>query len=171
MVTRRRRIIGVMGPGAGASAADEEVAFALGAAIANRGWTTLCGGRAAGVMDAVCRGAKSRGGLTLGILPDGGDGPDVSPYLDIVVRTGMGNARNAINVLSSDRIVAIGMGPGTASEIALALKLGKPVVLLNLTVAGAAFWKEVASGRVHTPADVEEAIALLASFEQGDPRP
>ena len=82
-------------------------------------------------MAAACAGAKQiPGSVTLGILPgaSGGEGPDV----DIAVFTGMGEARNAINVLTSDVIVACGVeGPGTVSEIALALKAEKPVILLG----------------------------------------
>jgi uncharacterized protein (TIGR00725 family) len=111
--------------GSGSLAAARE----LGALVAERGWIVLTGGRPAGVMAAACAGAKQvRNSLTLGILPGAdGAGSDV----DIAVFTAMGDARNAINVLSSDVVVACGVeGAGTSSEVSLALKAVKPVILL-----------------------------------------
>jgi uncharacterized protein (TIGR00725 family) len=140
----------------------------LGALVAEHGWIVLTGGRPAGVMAAACAGAKQvRNSLTLGILPDGegGAGPDV----DIAVFTAMGDARNAINVLTSDVIVACGVeGPGTASEVSLALKAGKPVVLLSAAPAARAFFESLgARGQLisaDAPADVvrmiEEDLAI-----------
>jgi uncharacterized protein (TIGR00725 family) len=81
-------------------------------------------------MAASAAGAKDHGGITVGILPDE-QGEHVCPRIDIPIITGMGNARNCINVLSSDVIVACHGGTGTLSEIALALKSGKPVILLK----------------------------------------
>ena len=125
----RPQIIGIMGGGA-ANASDEQDAYTLGVLIAKQGWILLNGGRDAGVMAASARGASSQGGLTIGILP-GNDLKDVSEYIQIPIVTGIGNARNCINVLSSDVVVACPGGMGTFSEIALALKCSKPVVLLN----------------------------------------
>src|SRR5215217_3713962 len=126
----RRPVIGIMGAG-NPTAWSLAAAGELGRLLAERGWIVLTGGRAEGVMAAAVAGAKQiPGSLTLGILPgvSGGEGPDV----DIAVFTGMGEARNAINVLTSDVIVACGVeGPGTLSEVALALKAGKPVLLLR----------------------------------------
>jgi uncharacterized protein (TIGR00725 family) len=81
-------------------------------------------------MGAACRGAKSAGGTTLGILP-GLDRGDANPYVDVALPTGFGEARNALVVRAADAIVAIAGGYGTLSEIALALKGGKPVVTLG----------------------------------------
>ena len=126
----RRPVIGIMGAG---NPTDWSLAAAgeLGRLLAERGWIVLTGGRPEGVMAAASAGAKQiPGSVTLGILPgaSGGEGPDV----DIAVFTGMGEARNAINVLTSDVIVACGVeGPGTVSEVALALKAEKPVILLG----------------------------------------
>lgn len=122
-------VIGVMGPGQ-ATAVEKAAAYKLGQAIAEQGWVLLTGGRAVGVMDAACHGAKAGGGLTVGILP-GDTRSGISTAVDIPICTGLGNARNALNVLSSQVIVACGMGPGTASEVALALKAGRPVILLQ----------------------------------------
>ena len=131
---RRRPVIGIMGAGE-ASAASLAHARELGMLLARRGWIVLTGGRPEGVMAAASAGAKLvPGSLTLGILPGaaGGLGSDV----DIAVFTGMGEARNVINVLTSDVVVACGTeGPGTVSEVALALKADKPVVLLGATAA------------------------------------
>lgn len=122
-------IIGIMGGGK-ATRKDEKVAYRLGSMIAKEGWILLNGGRNAGIMEASAKGAFDHGGLTVGILPD--DNCDrVSEYIKIPVITGMGNARNCINVLSSNIVVACPGGLGTLSEIALALKTGKAVILLN----------------------------------------
>ncbi len=154
----KRTIVGVMGPGGGASQKDLENARRLGALVAQQGWVVLCGGRSAGVMDAVCRGAKEAGGLTVGVLP-GEDAGGTSEAVDIAIVTGMGNARNAVNVLSSDVVVACGMGTGTASEIALAFKAGKDVILLGDHPEAIAFFRAIGKGRVTVARDPEEAIA------------
>jgi uncharacterized protein (TIGR00725 family) len=120
--------IGVMGPGS----CDAELwdrAHETGRRIASAGAILVCGGRG-GVMEAAAAGARQAGGVTVGILP-GEDASDANPYIDIPIVTGMGNARNAINVLTSQAIIAIGGAYGTLSEIALALKCGIPVVLLS----------------------------------------
>ena len=124
-----KTIIGVMGPGSGAQKKDIDNAFKLGKLIANKGWVVLSGGRNEGVMDAVSKGAKSVNGLTIGILPTK-DPLTFSKSLDIAIVTDMGSARNNINVLSSKVVVACGMGAGTASEVALALKAKKQVILI-----------------------------------------
>ncbi len=126
----RKILIGVMGPGAGASDTDQQNAYELGKLIAQEGWVLLTGGRNSGVMDAANLGAKAANGLTVGILPTA-DARGISEAVDIAIITGLGSARNNVNVLSSDVVIACGMGAGTASEVALALKANKPVVLLN----------------------------------------
>ena len=110
-----------MGPGNLATPKDLSNAEQLGQLIAQHGWILLTGGRKAGVMEAASRGAKNAGGLTIGILPNNNtDG--INEDVDIAIITDLGNARNNINVLSSQVVIACGMGIGTASEIALALK-------------------------------------------------
>lgn len=125
----RRPVVGVMG-GGDASPEVAALAYALGRAVADAGWVLLNGGRDAGVMAASARGAHEAGGLVVGVLP-GADDTGASPHLDVVVRTGLGDARNAVNVLSSDVVVALPGGAGTVSEVALAVKAGRPVVLLG----------------------------------------
>lgn len=78
-------------------------------------------------MEAACRGAQEAGGTTVGILP-GHDRADANPYVDVAVATGLGEARNALVVRAADALIAVGGEYGTLSEIALALKAGKPVV-------------------------------------------
>ncbi|KXZ54074.1 hypothetical protein GPECTOR_5g180 [Gonium pectorale] len=161
----RKVIIGVMGPGTTAAhkestGAHESLAMELGRQIASHGWLLLTGGRNIGVMDAACRGAKSAGGTTIGILP-GPQTSDVSDAVDIPIITGLGSARNNINALSSAVLVAVGMGPGTASEVALALKAQKPVILLGATPEAEKFFASLDAGLVHTAADVEAAITHI----------
>lgn len=136
----RKIIIGVMGPGENATQSDIENAYELGKRIAEQGWVLLTGGRNVGVMEAASQGAKLWDGLTIGILP-GNNSKGISEAVDIAIFTDMHNARNNINVLSSDVVVACGMGLGTASEVALALKNKKPVILLTDTDSQAFFQK------------------------------
>lgn len=146
-----------MGPGESATAKDLENAFQLGQLIAKAGWVLLTGGRNSGVMDAANKGAKSASGLTIGILP-GNNTSDISEAVDIAIITDTGNARNNINVLSSDVIIACGMGTGTASEIALALKANKQVILLNASAESKLFFKTLAADRIFVVNNVGEAV-------------
>lgn len=107
--------------GGTATVEDTEAAYHLGSMIAENGWILLNGGRGVGIMEASARGARDRGGITVGILPDDND-DRVSEHIEIPILTGMGSARNCINVLSSHFIVACPGQAGTLSEIALALK-------------------------------------------------
>ena len=101
-------------------------AEAVGRLLAERGAIVVCGGRG-GVMEAACRGAKSAGGATLGILP-GLDRAEANEFVDFAVPTGLGEARNALVVRAADALIAVGGAWGTLSEIALALRAGKTVV-------------------------------------------
>ena len=103
----------------------EALSFDVGKVIAESGHILVCGGLT-GVMQHACRGAKSAGGTTIGILPSA-DKRDANPYVDIVIPTGIGLARNMIVVLSADVVVAIGGSYGTLSEIAYALQFHKRV--------------------------------------------
>ena len=133
----RRTIVGVMG---GSTADDRTAAAAgeLGRLIARNGWVLLSGGRPTGVMQASVTGARQAGGLALNELADDDAQAEAAEGLDIVLPTGMGAGRNIINVLSSDVVVACRGSGGTLSEIALALRFGRPVVLLDFD-PGAAF--------------------------------
>ncbi len=126
--------------GSGEAVPDElAVAEEAGAAVAEAGCGLVCGGLG-GVMEAACRGARSRGGLTLGLLP-GVDREAANGWVVVAVPTGLGEARNALVVRAADAVVAIGGGWGTLSEIALALKAGLPVV-------GIGTWEPVLDGEV-----------------------
>lgn len=114
--------IAVIGP-ADPSEEEYDTARRVGCLIANEHESLVCGGLS-GVMEAACKGARGKGGLTIGIVPDTGNG---NAYLDIIIRSGLGHARNALVVQSSDAIIAIGGGYGTLSEIALALKAHRPL--------------------------------------------
>jgi uncharacterized protein (TIGR00725 family) len=114
---------------AGASRAEPELlhkAEALGRRLAEAGAIVVCGG-GPGVMAAVCRGAQSAGGTTVGLLP-GLDRAEGNPHLTISVPTGLGQGRNLLLVRSSDALVAVGGGFGTLSELALALRTATPVI-------------------------------------------
>ncbi|MDX1612082.1 MAG: hypothetical protein R3185_06915 [Candidatus Thermoplasmatota archaeon] len=151
-------VVGVMGPSQAPPAVVEQ-AETLGRRIAQAGWALLTGGRDAGIMDAASHGARQAGGLTIGILPGRPEDGGVSGSVQVPIFTGMGDARNVINVLSSRAIVALPGGPGTLSEVALALKAGRPVALLG--------WPEghdlmgPIGHRAHRVASVDEAIAWL----------
>jgi uncharacterized protein (TIGR00725 family) len=157
----RRTIVGVMG-GSQCDARTADLAYCLGRLIAERGWVLLNGGRPTGVMDASARGAHDAGGLTVGVLFDG-DAGAASEHLDLVLPTGMGAARNIVNILSSDVVVACCGQGGTLSEVALALRFGRPVVLLDFD-PGAVFLDACGTGRwvlVATPQDAVAAVAEL----------
>jgi uncharacterized protein (TIGR00725 family) len=142
----------------------EAVAELLGELIAGEGWVLLTGGRDAGVMRAAGRGAKKiQGSIVVGVLPTAESTP--APSVDVAIVTNMHDARNAINVLSSNVVVACGAGSGTASEVALAIKAGKTVFLLAQTDAAYAFYHELAPDRVvraESPRQVIEAIRPIA---------
>ncbi len=108
---------------ADATQKEYEAAQALGRLIAENKETLICGGMG-GVMEAACKGAQEIGGRTVGIIPDMGDG---NSFLDVQVRSGMGHSRNIVLVQSADAVIAVGGKYGTLSEIAIALKLKKPV--------------------------------------------
>ena len=160
MGERDRIYVAVVGAGScdpEMAAWAEEVGRSLGAA----GAVLVCGGRG-GVMEAACRGAKATGGLTVGILP-GVDRSEANPFLEVALPSGLGEARNVLVVRAADAVIAIAGEFGTLSEIAFALKLGKPVI-------GLSTWQLVRSGqpveailRASDPADaVRQALALAS---------
>jgi uncharacterized protein (TIGR00725 family) len=120
----RTRLISVIG---GAYADPDEIAWAakLGGLLADHGFTVICGG-GTGIMEAVCRGITEKRGRSIGILR-GTDPLEANRWVDTVIPTGMGTARNRIIALSGEVIVAVGGKYGTLSEIAYALQAGKPV--------------------------------------------
>ncbi len=155
--------VAVIGPG---TCTPEEYAAGqrTGRVIAESNAILLCGGLG-GVMEAACRGAREGCGITIGILP-GATGEN--PYLSVVIRSDLGNARNAVIVRSADAVVAIGGAYGTLSEIALALKAGK-------TVSGFMTWDIPGVVSCASPEDaavraLDAARRSLASYNPRDGR-
>ncbi len=143
--------ISVVGAGE-CDGATREVAYQVGLEIAGRGHVLVCGGLG-GVMDAAAKGAHDAGGITVGILPGGREG--ASQWLTVALPTGMGEARNVLVAGAGDALIAVGGGHGTLSEIALGIKMGKPVVGLDS-------WnlEERGRGRMEAAAGPLEAVAL-----------
>ena len=127
-------IVAVVG-GSSCNAAEAAAAEQVGRLLAAAGAIVICGGLT-GVMEAVARGVRAGGGLSIGILP-GNDPGDANPHIDVPLATGMGEMRNALIVRAAGALIAIGGGYGTLSEIALAVRIGTPVVGLHDRFAGA----------------------------------
>lgn len=122
------RYVSVIGGGR-CSATEYALAEKVGRLIAEAGATLVCGGLG-GVMEGAAKGAKAAGGTAIGILP-GHERRAANAYLDHVITTGMGEARNLAVVSSGDVVIAIAGGYGTLSEIGLAAKIGRPVIILQ----------------------------------------
>jgi uncharacterized protein (TIGR00725 family) len=159
-------VIGVVGPGR-ADPGLQQMAEAAGRAIARAGARLVTGGLG-GCMEAACRGAKGAGGRTVGILP-GTERRAGNPYLDVAIPTGLGEGRNLLVVRTADALVAVGGEYGTLSEIAFALKIGRPVV-------GLGTWELRRRGAVDAgirlAEDPNAAVALaldLARHSSGSP--
>ncbi len=147
----RTPYVAVVGPGE-ASPEELHAAEEIGAGLAAAGAVVVTGGLG-GVMEAACRGARSRRGRTIGILP-GEDRDAANGWVDVAIATGLGELRNGLVVRAADALVAVGGGHGTLSEVALALKLGRPVV-------GLGTWEVHGVDHVSTP---EEALARIAAL-------
>ncbi len=158
----KKPIVAVVGGGR-CSQEEAALAEAVGRRLAEAGATLICGGLG-GVMAAACRGARSAGGLTIGVLP-GSSPSDANPDVDIPIVTGMGEARNVIIVRTASAVIAIGGEFGTLSEIALALKLGRPVI-------GLGTWELSKQGEVSEEiiqaTTAEEAVRLALYAMQSD---
>jgi len=146
----------VGGGGTDSEVSAEQLAAAeeAGAEVAAAGAILVCGG-AGGVMEAACRGAKSRRGTTVGFLA-GYDRADANGWVDIAIPTGMGEMRNMLVVRSADAVVAIGGEWGTLSEIAFAMKTGKPVVAVGWELDGVAVARSGAGA-------VSDALRILST--------
>lgn len=152
-----------MGPGEGATPEENELAYSLGAAIANEGWALLTGGRSFGVMQAAMKGAADHQGLTIGVLP-GDTAAGASPYAQLKIITGLGSSRNNINVLSSHVVVVLGMAAGTASEVALAIKANKKIILLSQDELTIQFFKKIGTYRISVATTIEDTIERIKDF-------
>ncbi len=142
----------------GAGIAEKEIyqlAYEVGKLLGEKGVILYTGGLG-GVMEAASKGAFEAGAITVGILP-GTKAHEANPYVKIPVATGMGQARNVILVTSVEAVVSISGGFGTLSEIALALKLWKPVIGLKT-------WENIPDVQyVNTPQEVIEQLEELFS--------
>jgi uncharacterized protein (TIGR00725 family) len=147
----RTPYVAVVGPGE-ASPDELHAAEEVGAGLAAAGAVVVTGGLG-GVMEAASRGARSRRGRTVGILP-GEDRDAANGWVEVAIATGLGELRNGLVVRAADALVAVGGGHGTLSEVALALKLGRPVV-------GLGTWEVHGVDHVSTP---EEALARIAAL-------
>ena len=140
----------------GSGVEHEERAEEVGRLLAERGCTVVCGGRGE-VMAAAARGAKAAGGTTIGILP-GETRDGANEWIDHVVVTGIGHARNLAVVASGDAVIAVGGRWGTLAEIGFARVLGRPVVILEPG------WELDGVERAATPAEaVERALAATGA--------
>lgn len=153
------RILAIVGPGEGATPLDVENAERMAELAARAGWVVLCGGRNAGVMAAAAKGAARGGGISIGLLPTG-DRADAAPELTVALPTGLGEARNALLAQSCDAMAVCGMSPGTASEVGLAAKAGKPIVLIQPDQRTRDFLAPWSSG-IRIANRPEEVLALL----------
>jgi len=155
--------IAVIGPATNTNDAILELAKKIGEFIALNGWILLSGGRDKGIMEATNEGAYSAGGMTVGVLP--GDGNEKSKYVKIPIVTGMGSARNNIIALTADLLVAISMGFGTSSEISLALKAGKTVIIARANQKTKDFFSDLGKDRIIFADNLEEVkLNLLKHF-------
>lgn len=150
-----RKVIAVVG-GAAVSAPVLQLARRVGRAVAEAGAVLLTGGRG-GVMEAACQGCREGGGLSLALLP-GPERGQANPYVDIALPTDLGDARNALVAGCGNALIALEGGPGTLSEVALALKRGVPVISLG-------GWRVAGVLEARGPEEaVSEALRLGASL-------
>ena len=154
-----KKIVGVMGA---TKATEQDLinAYGIGKYCAKKGYVTLTGGLKYGVMNEALRGAKQNGGITIGIMPTD-DKTEFSEYTDIPIVTTMKAGRNYIEILSSDIIVACGISAGTSSEISLAIKPGKKIILVGTYEEANVFYKKLAPNQIFIAKDYEEAIAIM----------
>ena len=148
----RPKYVGVIGAG---ECSDKiyQIARNVGLEIGKKGWIVVCGGLG-GVMEAAARGCIDAGGMTVGILP-GLEKESANPYIKIPIPTGLGEGRNLLVVRASDVLVSIAGEYGTLSEIALALKIKKPVIGLET-------WENIKG--VRYVANPREAIEVVERF-------
>jgi uncharacterized protein (TIGR00725 family) len=155
----RRPIVGVVGSGSDSSPAME-YARQLGELVAAQGWIVLSGGRNAGVMKAVSEGVRKGNGLSIAILPNASS--EICPDIDVAIITDLNNARNNLIGLSSNVLIACGVdGPGTASEVALALKNGKKVILLGVDATARAFFTALGGANVLIADSPQGAVEII----------
>lgn len=154
--SNKKIIVAVIGAG-NATAQGEASAYRIGQLLAEAGVVLVCGGLG-GVMLAASRGCAEAGGTVIGILP-GSDAADANPYVTLPIVTNMGHARNVMIAHTAQALIAVEGEYGTLSEMAIGLKLGKPVVQLDS-------WSQLAEALVVI--SPEQAVAaVLAAIEEG----
>ncbi|HNU90423.1 MAG TPA: TIGR00725 family protein [Spirochaetota bacterium] len=146
-------------------------AYEIGRHIARRNWILVCGGRG-GIMEAASRGASAEGGIVVGILP-GVDFNDANPYLTAAIASGIGFARNSMNVLSGDVVVAIGGRTGTMSELSYAFQYGRPMIICSFADGWSAGFADLAlreddRSLIHMAATPTEAMDTLDALLGGE---
>ena len=156
MKSRRKLMIGVIGAG-NVSAAGERHAYRIGQLLAEQNAVLVCGGLG-GVMAAAARGCAEAGGEVIGILP-GADADAANPYVSLPIATNLGHARNVVIAHTAQALIAVEGEYGTLSEMAIGLKLGKPVIQLDS-------WSQLTAALVAT--SPEQAVALALSAVQED---
>jgi len=160
--------VAVIGPDGEASAANRADARQLGRLLAERGAYILTGGLG-GVMAAAAEGAAEVGGTTIGLLP-GADRVAASRHLTVVIPTGLGQLRNGLLVRASDGLAAVGGSWGTMSEIALAHRIGRPLVCLDGWVCVDAQGRHVGPQRAASPAEaVDRLLEMIAARAAAGP--
>lgn len=152
----RQPIIGVIGAGT-VAAAGYDTGRQVGRLIAEAGAVLVCGGLG-GIMEAACRGACEAGGQTLGLLP-GPDAAAANAWVKLAVPTNLGHARNVIIAHTAQALIAVEGEYGTLSEMAIGLKLGKPVVALDS-------WPDL-PGVIYAASPAEAVARALAGIETG----
>ena len=158
-IPQRKVIIGVIGAGR-ASPVGEKNAYRIGQLLAEQGVVLVCGGLG-GVMEAAAHGCYAAGGEVIGILP-GADATEANPYVTLPVVTAMGHARNIIIANTAQALIAVEGEYGTLSEMAIGLKLGKPVIQLDS-------WTLLSDAVTATTPEQAVALALAAVQRRNEP--
>jgi hypothetical protein len=149
--------------GSGDNNSHSSTAYEIGRYIAKNGWVLISGGKG-GIMEAAAKGVYDGNGIAIGIIPDSDSG-GANKYCSIVIPTGVGNARNMINILSGDAVIALCGGWGTLSEIAYSQIFEKPLILCEFTEG----WGEILSGHctnkfnknIHIAEKLEDVFRIL----------
>ncbi len=175
---QRRPMLAVVGSGDPLEPNLENTAYLVGELAINTGFRVVTGGLG-GVMTAASQGARAARGYmegdVIGVLP-GHDPSQANPFVDVVIPTGLGIARNTLVVASADAVIAVGGGAGTLSEIALAWQLNKPIIALRHTPGWSSWLADQALDPRRTDVvvgatDAKEAVALAWSARRGQTNP
>ncbi|MFF2205743.1 TIGR00725 family protein [Streptomyces sp. NPDC058145] len=159
LVPRRVPYVAVVGPEA-ATPSEVETAHRLGRLLAQQHCIVVCGGLG-GVMEAVCQGAQSEGGITVGLLP-GASRAKGNAFLSVALPTGLGELRNGLVVRSADAVIVVGGSWGTLSELALAVRTSKPTIVIGGWEVRVPGKSEIAELRMAV--SVEDAVGMVVSM-------